>query len=56
MSNVCATDQKILIGWLMRKGDTKTPSDRELANCVVTDASMKVDPTLVQHIIKKRKT
>jgi len=57
MSSVCATDQKILIGWLRQKGDAKIPGDsRELMNRVVTDASMKVELTLVQYLTNKGKS
>ena len=57
MSNVCATDQKILIGWLRRKGDAKIPSDgRGLTNRVVTDARLKAEPTLVQYLTNKGKS
>ena len=57
ISNVCATDQKILIGWLMRKGDAKIPSDgRGLTNRVVTAARLKAEPTLVQYLTNKGKS
>jgi len=56
ISNACATDQKILIRWLRRKGDTKIPSDSsKLTNRVVIDARMKAEPTLVQYLANKGK-
>ena len=57
MSNVCTTDQKVLVGWLKRKGNAKIPSDcRELTNNLVTDARTRVEPTLAQYLANKGKS
>jgi len=56
MSNVCATDQKTLIGWLKRKGDAKIPNmSEQLTNRVVTDVRLKPEPALVQYLTNKGK-
>ena len=56
MTHVYATDEKLLIGWLRRKGDAKIPSDsRKLTNRLATDARVKAEPTLVQYLANKGK-
>ena len=49
MVDMCTTDhQHILIGWLKRKGDPKTPMDSDLTtNILVMNVSLMSDPTIV---------
>ena len=57
MSKVCATDQKILIGYLKEKGDDKMPVEKaDVLARLNDDIKYKQEPTLLLYLQKKGKT
>ena len=57
MLKVCATDQKILIGYLKEKGDDKMPVEKaDVLARLNDDIKYKQEPTLLLYLQKKGKT
>ena len=54
MSKICTTDQKILIGYLKLKGDSKLPTTpAAIQNRLIEDIRKRMDPTLKDYLVNK---